>query len=124
MVFSIEKTIDISFILLAAIADGILDNDAFKHCVEENKNESWTQLIKDLKFFEDVDEHTMYLRRRSKQNDKLIFGYSDSEWEFIWTTMLEDGAWAVPCIKDSDGNTIKENFAPEILIKYIAHDLK
>ena len=38
MVFSIEKTIDISFILLSAIADGILNNDAFKHCVEENKN--------------------------------------------------------------------------------------
>ena len=39
-------------------------------------------------------------------------------------TMLEDGAWAVPDIKDSHGNSIKGNFAPEILIKYIAHALK
>ena len=80
----------------------------------------------------------MYLRRRfvlgaaewmagkngSKQNNKELFEYTDTEWEFIWTTMLEDGAWAVPSIKDNQGNFVKENDAPEILIKYIAHDLK
>ena len=38
--------------------------------------------------------------------------------------MLKDGAWAVPAIQDKSGNILKENFAPEILIKYIAHDLR
>ena len=80
----------------------------------------------------------MYLRRRfvlgaadwmagnngSLQNDKLVFDYTDDEWELIWKTMLEDAAWAVPGIKDAYGNVIKENYAPEILIKFIAHDLK
>ena len=80
----------------------------------------------------------MYMRRRfvlgaaewmaggngSKQNDKQLFDYTDTDWEFIWMTMLEDGAWAVPSIKDSQGNVRKANFAPEILIKYIAHELK
>ena len=80
----------------------------------------------------------MYLRRRfvlgaagwmaggngSLQNDKILFDYTDEEWEFIWMTMLEDGAWAVPGIKDTEGNVIKENNAPEILIKFIAHELK
>ena len=63
-------------------------------------------------------------RHDSKQNDKEILGYSDEEWNFIWDTMLEDGAWAVPDIKDSLGNTIKGNHAPEMFIKYIAHDLQ
>ena len=98
------------------------------------KNETWTQLLLDMSFFDDTEDHIMDLRRRfvfgaagkhsSRQNDKLLFGYSDSEWEYIWTTMLEDGAWAVPSIKDVDGNTLKENYAPEMLIKYIAHELK
>ena len=60
----------------------------------------------------------------SMQNDKLLLGYSDADWEYIWMTMLEDGAWAVPGIKDANGNLVKENYAPEILIKYIAHDLR
>ena len=60
----------------------------------------------------------------SKENDKELFNYSDEEWSYIWTTMLEDGAWTVPSIKDTFGNNIKENHAPEIFIKYIAHDLK
>ena len=38
--------------------------------------------------------------------------------------MLEDGASAVPSVKDGFGNTIKENLAPEIFIKYIAHELQ
>ena len=80
----------------------------------------------------------MYLRRRfvlgaseymagangSKQNDKALFEYTDDEWEFIWMSMLEDGAWAVPSIKDDEGKTVKANFAPEILIKFIAHDIR
>ena len=60
----------------------------------------------------------------SLRNDKEILGYNESQWEFIWNTMLEDGAWAVPNIKDSHGNIIKENLAPELMLKYIAHDLK
>jgi hypothetical protein len=91
-----------------------------------------------MKFFEGEDDHVMYLRRRfvlgasewmaggngSEQNDKALFEYTDREWEFIWMTMLEDGAWAVPSIKDNDGKTVKANWAPEILIKFIAHELK
>ena len=47
-------------------------------------------------------------RNGSKQNDKGIFGYSDEEWSYIWTTMIEDGAQAVPNIKDEFGNMVKE----------------
>ena len=127
----------LSFLLLA-IADGILNNDAFKHTGVESQNETWTQLLRKLEFFEEHDDHTMNLRRRfvlgaaqwmagkngSKQNDKDLLGYTDREWEYIWATMIEDGAWAVPSIKDEQGNFVKENDAPEILIKYIAHELK
>jgi hypothetical protein len=59
----------------------------------------------------------------SKENDKLILNYSDDEWDFIWATMIENGAWAVPAIKDDMGNLVKENLAPELFIKYVAHDL-
>ena len=38
--------------------------------------------------------------------------------------MIQDGAWNVPNIKDSFGNILKQNWAPEILIKYISHDLR
>ena len=124
--------------LFVAISDGILNNDAFKHTTGDLNNETWTQLLLDFKFFDDVENHNMDMRRRfvlgaadwlaggksSHQNDKLLFGYSDTQWEYIWTTMLEDGAWAVPGIKDTHGNTMKENYAPEMLIKYIAHDLR
>ena len=86
-------------------------------------NETWTSLLEDLKFFGDEENHVMFLRRAfvlgasefmsgangSKQNDKELFEYTDDEWEFIWTTMLEDGAWAVPSIKDNEGNTVKAN---------------
>ena len=34
--------------VISAISDGILNNDAFKHCDGETKNESWTKIIKDL----------------------------------------------------------------------------
>jgi hypothetical protein len=124
--------------LFVAISDGILNNDAFKHTTGDANNDTWSQLLLDLKFFDDTDDHIMDLRRRfvfgaadwmagnhgSMQNDKLLFGYNDSQWEYIWNTMLEDGAWAVPSIRDESGNIIKENFAPEILIKFIAHDLR
>ena len=59
----------------------------------------------------------------SKQDDKLLLGYSDMEWEFIWKSMLKDGAWSLPPLRDEEGKIVKENDAPEILIKYIAHVL-
>ena len=138
MVYIISRFGSYFIFCTLAIADGVLNNDAFKHCEGEHKNENWTELVKDLKFYEDIDDHTMYLRRRfvlgaaesmagrngSKQDDKALFEYTDDEWEYIWSTMLENGAWAVPSIKDDKGNSIKANFAPEILIKFIAHELK
>ena len=60
----------------------------------------------------------------SKQDDKTLLGYSDMEWECIWSTMIKDGAWSVPPLRDEKGKIVKENDAPEILIKYIAHVLK
>ena len=124
--------------LIQAVADSVLNNDALKHNGTEQLNETWCNLLRELKFFEETDNHVMFLRTRwavgaahwmsggngSKQNDKELLGYSDEEWNYIWTTMLEDGAWAVPGVKNEFGNIIKENHAPEIFIKYIAHDLK
>ena len=104
-------------------------------------NDTWVELIKELKVYdEDMSEgeHIQYLRNRwvigasdwlagkngSKENDKRVLDYSDDEWTFIWETMIEDGAWAVPSIKDRNGDVLKENQAPELMIKFIAHDLK
>ena len=63
-------------------------------------------------------------KQGSLENYKETFDYSDSEWEYIWSTLLNDGSWDVPHIKDSAGNIIKENYAPEMLLKFIAHDLR
>ena len=123
---------------LSGISDGCLNNDALKHNKGEQLNQTWTTLLKDLKFYEDIDDHTNYLRKKwvlgaseslsgkhgSKVNDQEILGYTDDEWNYIWSTMIKDGAWAVADIKDSTGNVVKLNFAPEMLIKYIAHDLR
>ena len=138
MVIHFDCNICKFIVILLALSDGIMNNDAMKHNGSETKNETWTKLLQDLKFFEGEDDHIMYLRRRfvlgasesmsgcngSNQNDKALFGYTDEEWAFIWMTMIEDGAWAVPSIKNKEGNTIKANWAPEILIKFIAHELK
>ena len=124
--------------MFSAISDGILHNDALKHNGSDLKSETWTEVVRNLKFFDEEDDHIMYLRTRlvlgaseymagangSKQNDKDLFDYTDDEWDYIWSTMLENGSWAVPSIKDDDGNAVKANWAPEILIKYIAHELK
>ena len=129
---------NISLFIISAISDGMLYNDALKQNGDETKNGTWNSLLQDLNFFAGEDDHIMYLRRRfvlgasefmsgangSKQNDKDLFEYTDDEWEYIWMTMLEDGAWAVPSIKDKDGKTVKANWAPEILIKCIAHEVK
>lgn len=47
--------------LIVAISDGILENNAFKHIQGESHNETWTQLLLDCQFFDDVDDHTMVL---------------------------------------------------------------
>ena len=92
--------------LFVAISDGILNNDAFKHTTGDAHNDTWTQLLLDLKFFDDADDHIMELRRRfvwgaadwmagnhgSLQNDKLLFGYTDSQWEYIWIFQLRSRA--------------------------------
>ena len=52
----------------------------------------------------------------ANHNEKSNFGYTEKEWEWIWSSMMEDGAWAVPGVTDSSGVVVKENFAPEILI--------
>ena len=120
--------------------DGILNNEAFRHTGQDLNMDSWSKLLKELKLHTDLEQrdHTNYLRRRfvtgaaewlaglhgSKENDKAKLGYTDYEWDIIWTQMLADGAWAMPALKDKDGNYLKENLAPEMLIKYIAHDLK
>ena len=125
---------------ISAIADGVLHNEAFRHTGRERNLESWTNLLQEFKFFGEMDvhDHITFLRWRfvtgasewlsgghgSKQNDQNILGYTDQEWESIWSSMLEDGAWAMPSLKDNMGNHLKDNFAPELLIKFIAHDLK
>ena len=124
--------------MFLAICDGILNNDAFKHNSRDANNNTWTQLLKEFKFYSEIENHVQHLRERfvlgaadwlagnngSLRNDKEILGYGDNEWHYIWMTMIKDGAWAVPAIKDSNGKIIKENHAPELLIKFIAHDLK
>ena len=94
--------------------------------------------MNELKIWENFDNLQMYLRRQwvhggrewlsgmhgSKENDKDMFGYTDAEWNFIWSTMLSDGAWAVPAITDKYGNIVKDNLAPELFIKFIAHDVR
>ena len=118
--------------------DGILNNDALKNNKGDQLNSTWTQLLRDLQCFEDVEDHINMMRRKwvigasdwmagnngSKQNQKEVLDYTDVEWEYIWSTMMEDGAWAVPSLKDTSGNWLKDNCAPEMMIQYIAHDLR
>ena len=91
---------------ILAISDGVEENYAFRHTAGDTHHEIWTQLLLDLEFFDEKSNHIMDLRRRfafgaadwfagnngSLRNDKEILGYSDSQWEFIWNTMLVDGA--------------------------------
>ena len=120
--------------------DGLLHNNAFRHTGTETKQESWTELLIDLKLYGDMDDrdHVQYLRERfvlgasewmagncgSKENSKLMFGYNDLQWQWIWSSMIEDGAWAVPPLRDTRGNLLKENHAPELLIRFAAHQLR
>ena len=42
------------------MSDGILNNDAFKHTTGDLLNETWSNLLLDLKFYDDTDNHIMY----------------------------------------------------------------
>ena len=126
------------YCVFSAILDGVLNNDAFKNNEGDELNKIWADLLKELQCFEDLDDHTNFLRRRwvlgaaewmagknsSKENQKELLGYTDEEWEYVWSTMIEDGAWAVPSITDRSGNWLKENLAPEMMIQFIAHNLR
>ena len=86
--------------------DGILSNDALKNNEGDQLNSTWAQLLKDLNCYEDLEDHINMLRTRwvigasdwmagnngSKENQKQLLGYDDEEWEYIWSTMMEDGA--------------------------------
>ena len=87
-----------------AIADGVMNNDAFKHCKGEDKNKNQITIVKDLKLFENMDDHAMY-----------------SFWgkRFWVEVLLVHNTW-----KWGVSNSLhKANFAPKILIKCIAHQL-
>ena len=117
--------------------DGIEHNDALRNNRGDVLNNTWTNLLKELGCYEGLEDHVNLMRQRwvlgaaewmsgsngSKQNQKEDLGYSDSEWEFIGSTLIENGAWAVPPVRDAFGNWKKENCAPEMLIQFIAHDL-
>ena len=134
ILFIIYGLIDI----LIALIDGIKNNEAFRHIKGENNLETWTGLLKKLKLFEDDVCPVDSLRKRlvlgaaewlsgmngSKENEMSKFGYTAGEWEWIWSTMIEDGSWAVPAVTDQNGNYLKENWAPEMLIRYAAHELR
>ena len=124
--------------LLHAILDGIKNNDAFKHTntTATDETECWVDLLKKLRIYDEIDI-IQFLRSRwvlgasewlaggngSNVNDKVVLGYSNKEWDYIWNTMAEDGAWAVPSVTDKSGNVVKGNQATELSMKYIAHDL-
>ena len=118
-----------------------MNNDAFKHNGSDGETGTWTQLLKNLRIFDNCfeeSEHLRFLRNKwvlgasewlagkhgSNANDKTLLGYTDDEWNFIWSTMIEDKAWAVPPIRSKDGKFLKENNSPEMFIKFIAHDLQ
>ena len=119
--------------------DGILHNKALRNQQsDEFPNQAWNFILKSLKLLDIKEDQTQYLRHRwvlgahewmagkhcSLQNLKGIFAYSDEEWDYIWSTMMQDGAWNVPGILDDRGNEVKANYAPEIMINFIAHDLR
>ena len=131
-----QKSLPLFCIL--AITDGILNNMTLESNKKTSGPNSRTQLLKNLGFFDNIYNHILYLRQRwvlgasqwftgmngSLQNLKAVFGYDDFEWQFIWSSMNKRGAWDVPKILDSKGSVIKENYAPEMMIKYMAHDLR
>ena len=119
--------------LIHAIADFMSNEVVMKrrHILSVN-------LSRDLQVYNMSGNNSLILRKRwvfgasqwlagkhgSLQNLKEIFQYTDDQWTFVWSCLMHDKAWNVPQIKDKAGNILKENFGPEMLIKYIAHDIR
>ena len=77
-------------LIFSALSDGIENNEAFRHTRNEKRQESWTNLLQDLKFSEDMDEdeHIKYLKNR--------FTIGASEWlagsqSHLWDTLIGNG---------------------------------
>ena len=120
--------------------DGVINNDGLKHNKQDEQNETWSILLKELKVYENMSEqdHLKFLRNQfvvgasswcagyegSLENNKVDLGYTNRQWELIWSTMAESSAWSVPDILDEDGCVLVRNYAPELMMKYIAHHLK
>ena len=95
-------------------------------------------LLREFRIYETDTDPVIYMRKQlvqgasewlsgmhdSKENEKLKFGYSSQEWDFIWSEMSKKGAWDVPTLKNSDGSYLKDNFAPEMMIRFAAHEIK
>ena len=123
---------------LWVIQPGVIDNLLHNESIVENVNGFWEEQLKEMKIWENIQNLPIYLRKRwvkgakewlsglhgSKENDKEKLGYTDGEWEYIWSTMLVDRAWSLPAITDKRGNPLKDNLAPELFIKFIAHDTR
>ena len=56
---------------VSALIDGIVNNDAFKHVKHEEKQESWTLLLKEFRIYETDTDPVNHLRRR------LVLGASE-----------------------------------------------
>ena len=131
---SINYKITQSSMILSGIIDNLLHNTS----IVDDKHGMWAQQLREMQFWENMHNLPMYLRRRwvsgakewlsglhgSKENDKDKLGYTDHEWDYIWSSMLVDRAWSLPAITDHYGNPIKDNLAPELFIKFIAHDVR
>ena len=50
--------------LIHAITDSIMNNDALRHNGKDELNETWSNLLKDLKIYDEGDNHLLYLRTR------------------------------------------------------------
>ena len=124
--------------LMHAVADIMLQKEAKKTRDANVQERNSADLSRDLRIYNFSGHNTTVLRKRwvlgasdwlagkhgSLNNLKNIFQYTDDEWNFVWSTMICDKAWNVSGLKDLAGNVIKENFGPEMLIRYIAHDIR
>ena len=79
--------------------DGVLNNDGLKNNANDSNNESWIQLLKDLKIYEEMteDDHLQFVRNEfvvggstwwaggngSTENYKEQLKYTDKEWEIM-----------------------------------------
>ena len=111
MVSSIVYIFDILCSLSLAVSDGILENDAFKHTAGDLHNITWTQLLLDFQFFDNLEDHIWALRRKfvlgaadwlagnngSLENDKEVYGYNDEQYELCMGNHA--CGWGLGCVK-------------------------